>query len=76
MVSGGLTLVKYPKDKEQKQQQQQQTTMSKARFWAGSSSESESEAESSSEEEVMNQKPSGGKFGMVYESDSGMKPIL
>jgi hypothetical protein len=46
----------------------------KARFWAGgSSSESESEDESSSDEEVMaqNNKPTGGKFGMVYESDSG-----
>lgn len=42
------------------------------KFWAGgSSSESESENESSSEEEVQNQKQSGGKFGMIYESDSG-----
>lgn len=44
----------------------------KTRFWAGgSSSESESENESDSEEEVQNQKQSGGKFGMIYESDSG-----
>lgn len=50
---------------------------SKARFWAGSSSESESEEESSSEEEVVNnQKQTGGKFGMVYESDSGMMSLI
>ena len=43
----------------------------KTRFWAGgSSSESESEEENESEEEIQNQN-NKGKFGMIYESDSG-----